>query len=138
VTTEPGILKRAGSISQQHAGRGDRALDLALSASTSETTFFTVEIDPALLVVGTNALTAEVHQSSATSSDMSFDLALSGTPQPKLQFQLMRGGRVWLFWSDERLGLEEASKIEGPWHALNGSSSPALMTPDGIRFYRLR
>jgi hypothetical protein len=42
-----------------------------------ENTFFASRINSALLQTGTNVLAVEVHQSSGTSSDMSFDLALT-------------------------------------------------------------
>ncbi len=42
-----------------------------------ETAFFSTRINSGLLQTGTNVLAVEVHQSSATSSDLSFDLALT-------------------------------------------------------------
>ncbi len=48
--------------------------------SSAETTFTTAQIDPSLLVAGTNVLAVEIHQVSPTSSDVSFDLELIGTP----------------------------------------------------------
>lgn len=44
-----------------------------------ETTFFPQEIDPGLLVEGTNTVAVELHQVSRSSSDTSFDLRLTGT-----------------------------------------------------------
>lgn len=43
-----------------------------------ESTFFTYEIDPGLLKDGTNVIAVEIHQASGTSSDISFDLELTG------------------------------------------------------------
>jgi hypothetical protein len=53
-------------------------LTLALSNVTGsdEDTFYEFFVDPQRLVVGTNVLAVEIHQSSATSSDISFDLEL--------------------------------------------------------------
>jgi len=45
---------------------------------SDETSFNTFQIDPALLRQGTNGLAVEIHQVSATSSDIRFDLELSG------------------------------------------------------------
>ena len=45
---------------------------------TDESTFFPTNISPSLLVSGTNLLAVEMHQDSVTSSDISFDLELSG------------------------------------------------------------
>ncbi len=44
-----------------------------------ENTWFTLDVNPNLLVPGTNTLAVEVHQASPTSSDVSFDLQLRGT-----------------------------------------------------------
>ena len=48
--------------------------------SSGETTFMTAQIDPSLLVAGTNVVAVEIHQVSPASSDVSFDLELIGTP----------------------------------------------------------
>jgi hypothetical protein len=55
-------------------------LSLALVAigGTDETTFYPLAVDPSLLVNGVNVLAAEIHQANATSSDIIFDLVLSG------------------------------------------------------------
>lgn len=47
--------------------------------SSDETAYFDLELDPALLVEGTNVIAVEVHQASVSSSDLSFDLRLVGT-----------------------------------------------------------
>jgi len=57
------------------------------NASTSiggndETTFQQTTLNPALLRPDTNVLAAEIHQSSSTSTDISFDLFLHGTVGP--------------------------------------------------------
>ena len=53
------------------------ATDLAIAASEQT---ITIDVDLADLVVGTNVLAVEVHQVAATSSDMSFDAALTALP----------------------------------------------------------
>ena len=45
---------------------------------TDESTFFTAVLSSAFLVSGVNTLAVEIHQSGATSSDISFDLELTG------------------------------------------------------------
>lgn len=45
---------------------------------TGETAYYDFNIGPAVLQAGTNTIAVEVHQSSAASSDVSFDLALYG------------------------------------------------------------
>mgnify|MGYP005833243737 CR=1 FL=1 len=46
---------------------------------TDESTFYTYDLDPSRLREGRNVLAVEVHQSGPASSDLSFDLELSGT-----------------------------------------------------------
>ena len=48
-------------------------------AGADESTFVQTTISPSLLVNGTNVLAVELHQSGATSSDISFDLQLIGS-----------------------------------------------------------
>ncbi|UCG46718.1 MAG: tandem-95 repeat protein [Phycisphaerales bacterium] len=48
-----------------------------------ETTYWQFSVSPALLVAGENILSAEAHQCNSTSSDLGFDLELTGTlPDP--------------------------------------------------------
>jgi len=51
-------------------------------SGAAENTFVTATLNPALLVNGTNVLAVEVHQSSPTSDDLSFDLELIGIRTP--------------------------------------------------------
>jgi len=44
-----------------------------------ETNFFATTLSPGALLNGTNVLAVEIHQANATSSDLGFDLELSGT-----------------------------------------------------------
>ncbi|MCF7847403.1 MAG: DUF2271 domain-containing protein [Kiritimatiellales bacterium] len=51
-------------------------------SSGDEDTYFVFSVDPSLMVLGRNVLAAEVHQVSASSSDLSFDAVLEAlTPQ---------------------------------------------------------
>jgi hypothetical protein len=52
---------------------------LALDAGSTENQFFSYTVPTASLVNGSNTLAVEVHQTSATSSDVSFDLSLAAT-----------------------------------------------------------
>ena len=56
-----------------------------VALAVGENSVFSVALVPTQLVVGTNVIAVEVHQNVAASTDLSFDLALtgnSGTPQP--------------------------------------------------------
>ena len=48
-------------------------------ADAAESQWFDVPVDPSRLVTGTNVVAVELHQSSASSSDISFDFELRGT-----------------------------------------------------------
>jgi hypothetical protein len=45
----------------------------------AESTFYSFNVSPALLANGTNTLAVEIHQANRTSTDVSFDLRLTGT-----------------------------------------------------------
>jgi hypothetical protein len=68
---------------------------LALSAvgGADETTYFSFPVQPSVLTSGINIIAVEVHQASAASSDLGFDLELSGT----VDLQLVRRGSVWKY-----------------------------------------
>ncbi len=53
-------------------------LTTAAAAGGSESTFFDTAADPALLVAGDNVVAVEIHQRTASSSDVSFNLDLVG------------------------------------------------------------
>ncbi len=52
---------------------------LAQDGSAEEDDFLQFTVDPALLVDGTNLIAAEIHQADVDSSDVSFDLELTGS-----------------------------------------------------------
>ncbi|MCF7762744.1 MAG: lamin tail domain-containing protein [Verrucomicrobia bacterium] len=54
----------------------------SVSSGANETSFFEQAVDAALLRTGNNVLAVEVHQANASSSDISFDLDLSGPRSP--------------------------------------------------------
>ncbi len=51
----------------------------AAIGGTDETTWLQTPLDKSVLVAGTNVIAVEIHQQSATSSDVSFDLELRAT-----------------------------------------------------------
>ncbi len=57
-----------------------------------ETAFYSQAVNSSLLVSGTNALAAEIHQSSGTSSDIIFDLELAGALLPPNQSPVVDAG----------------------------------------------
>jgi hypothetical protein len=117
----------------------------------NEAASFSTNVSPALLVEGSNVLAVEVHQQSATSSDMSFNLALTaaGFDRPALTAR-MAGNRVELTWPLLPTGfsLESAATFstETVWQLetnsiaiTNGENNVTFdPQPAGSRFYRLR
>lgn len=68
-------------IIRSNLPEGELTAATTASATTSdaaETSRWITALDPALLVEGTNILAAEVHQAAPDSSDLSFDLSLTG------------------------------------------------------------
>lgn len=56
--------------------------DLSANNGGSESAYHQIELDPADLVEGENVLAIEVHQITASSSDLGFDFSLAGTVPP--------------------------------------------------------
>lgn len=77
-------------------------------AGSDEVTFFDQPLDPSLLVAGENILVVEVHQSSPTSSDLGFNLSLTGirsTPGASVgvRWTQLAGPGITTFSDDEIL-----------------------------------
>ena len=116
---------------------GDVAFDTYTGQTTaSESTFYATPIDPGMLEEGRNLLAVEVHQAGPTSSDLSFDLELTGRNWPRLHW-LPNGAELILYWFDESAELETAPGPGGPWESLGQVRSPFLAFPPAPSFYRL-
>jgi len=118
-----------------------------------ETAWFDASVDPGLLQRGSNLLAVEVHQSSATSSDLHFDLKLTGlilsTRATAASLHVRRDAEgVWLVWSagsegwalysTEDLGPRATwSRELGAIEAVDGESRFRLAGDGSARFYRL-
>jgi hypothetical protein len=108
------------------------------ASTTFENQQDTATIAASNLVAGTNILAVEIHQESATSSDVSFDFELIGVPLPRVEL-LRIGSKGLLFWDDTAYGLESAPEVTGPWSTVSGATSPYNLTPvEPATFYRLR
>ena len=122
---------------------GVTAITLAsatVSGPAAALTFYTNILSATNLVTGTNFLAVEVHQASTTSSDLGWEMEVSGLPLPPPRLGLTRlGTDVVLYWSDVSFGLEEASDVTGPWTTVPNAATPTGVLPvNGQRFYRLR
>jgi hypothetical protein len=104
-----------------------------------------IDLPVAPLRKGRNILAAEVHQSSDTSSDLSFVAQLTGEV-PRLESTTLSlsitpaPGGFTLSWEFPEAMLEEAPSVTGPWTPVTpAAASPHLVTPAGTeRYFRLR
>jgi hypothetical protein len=110
------------------------------SSSADALGFWTNLIPVTNLVAGLNVIAAEVHQATATSSDIGWDLELQGlgaTPPPRVNL-VPFGGDAVLYWNDPTFGLEEADDVTGPWRSATPSNSPSTSVISSNRFFRLK
>ena len=119
------------------------ATNLSVSDAPPDNTADRTNLNPALLVAGTNLVAVEIHQHRTDSSDVSFELTLTGEPAPPAPLPELLWGRFAdgdvLAWSDARFGLETAEHVTGPWLRLDGAWSPfGIPGTSGTSFYRLR
>jgi hypothetical protein len=111
-----------------------------VSGAAATLTFYTNTISATNFVAGTNVIAVEVHQSTATSSDIAWHLEVVGLPAPqppKLLFTQLGADGV-LYWNDNAFGLEEADVVTGPWRPASPTNSPSGSPMTGTRFFRLK
>jgi hypothetical protein len=102
-------------------------------------TIWTNAVPSSLFLPGTNVIAVEVHQSTATSSDIAWHMELVGLPTPPLpRVNFARlGTDAVLYWNEAGFALEEADVVTGPWRVVT-SNSPAATAVQSNRFFRLR
>lgn len=112
--------------------------------TNGENTIDTATLAASFLQPGTNLAAVEIHQQSATSSDVSFDFELIGNPAPPppppqtLYWGLLSGGMT-LAWGDSSFVLEQSTNLmAGSW-TLATNRSPWIVLPGQPQlFFRLR
>ncbi len=72
------VYLNGAEVFRQNLPAGEILFTTAAAANVDDPSFYQANVPPALLLNGTNVVAVEIHQSSATSSDISFDLDLSG------------------------------------------------------------
>ncbi len=117
-------------------------LTLATNAlAQDETTlFYNQTVAAQVLVQETNMAAVEIHQSSTTSSDLSFDLHLTGTPRPGptlLKTAHMTDTLVF-YWEGPEYSLERADDLDGPWTVVASGNPYSVPLTGGQGFFRLR
>lgn len=103
-----------------------------------------------ILVAGQNIIAVEVHQDSATSSDLSFDLMLwdlsAGPSGPRLTLSRPDDTHMTISWDASAAGYRLQSNTDlgnpGGWidvqTGITGAGSLTVATTGGPKFYRLR
>ena len=89
---------------------------------TDETAFYSQSVDPALLLSGPNLLAAEIHQANGTSSDIIFDLELSGEASPPNQPPSAAAG------ADQTVTLPASATLSGTANDDGMPFTPGLLT----------
>ncbi|MEJ6642653.1 MAG: hypothetical protein QNL33_05305 [Akkermansiaceae bacterium] len=113
-----------------------------ITQSGDEDLFFEQSISASKLRQGVNVIAVEVHQATATSSDVSFDFELIVNPAVPLTFRLLKaGGELNLLWrGEEGLTLQSSQHLNGDWVNLAGAVSPLIVVPNesaSSLFFRL-
>jgi len=106
---------------------------------SAETTYLNPTLTTGALAAGNNVMAVEIHQRAGDSSDISFNLGLTGiapSQAPRL-FIGRLGDEIALSWRESGWTLEEAAAPTGSWTALAGES-PVVVASTGVRFFRLR
>ncbi len=113
--------------------------DFATNATDNGTVIQSATLPLTALVDGTNVLAAEVHQTTANSSDLAFDLRLTANPlPPPVRLQAVGlGGELVLYWSDAGYQLEAAPQPSGPWSSLPAMNPQAVSVLGDQRYFRL-
>ena len=119
----------------------DPAYNYFIGGPTQENATLNTTISPTFLVNGTNTIAVEIHQESATSSDISFDFELVATYEVPFELHLAEtGGDPIIYWFDPAATLQHATDLSlGDWTTVPGAQSPIrldLSQPRG--FFRLR
>lgn len=117
-----------------------------------ESTYYETDLDPAILNSGTNLIAVEVHQSAPDSSDLSFNLQLTGlrplptSAPPVLSAQVLDGVlRIhWTAGGNYALEASASLDAQASWglivtqpETIDGENSVALPLDPQSRFFRL-
>ncbi len=111
---------------------------LANAGPTEPQTVESLDVSANDLVYGENVLAVEVHQSSATSSDIVFGAELIATISscvPPLTV-VRSGNNVTLTWPDASFRLEKSSNLNGGWTPQAGASGVSVPAAGNL-FFRL-
>ena len=133
------VYLNGSEVARSNIGLGAVAYSTLASNATNENAYYQIDLPNAALMqlqTGSNVLAVEVHQSSLTSSDLSFDLDLIATLSSQV-FELVKlPPSDYLFWTDAAAVLQESDDLTN-WSSTDAQSPFPIMTGDARRFYRL-
>jgi hypothetical protein len=123
---------------------------LASVGGSEETAVFETDLDPALILQGTNVLAVEVHQYAADSSDLRFSLQIAGLLRPTASAPRLNlsgaAERIRLAWPLTAVGysLQESDSPSAAWRtseesigAEGGLYFTTFPATNAARYYRL-
>ncbi|HOK77691.1 MAG TPA: hypothetical protein PLW35_08220 [Verrucomicrobiota bacterium] len=113
------------------------------SSAPPDNTVDKTDVSPGVLRGGTNLLAVEIHQYSSDSSDISFDLALTGQPTPAPQAPVIYSGtfdgRFVVAWSGRDCLLLESTNLNaGTWSIVTNRSPFVVRPSTDERFFKLQ
>ena len=141
------VYLNGNEVFRSNIGAAPTFLTLATAAAGDDGTTYVRSNAPNTLIAGNNVVAVEVHQSSFTSSDLTFDLMLWGSTAvvtgPTLTITLNANGSVTVTWNGggTLIGSNDPSLPRASWTAVAGATSPhtfAAGTLAPFRFYAVR
>lgn len=138
------VYLNGSEIGRSNIADGPVTYTTEASNASPENVFIDMPVPSNLLPLlqdGENVIAVEIHQSSLTSSDLSFDLELLATiaSAPSSERGLTTfGGQHYLYWIDPTLELEASDNLTN-WSPIRTKTSPFQISTDAPRkFFRLR
>ena len=112
------------------------------SSAPPDNTVDKADLNPDILRAGTNLVAVEIHQYSSDSSDISFDLALTGQPAPAPQAPVIYSGtfdgRFVVAWSGQDCLLLESTNLNAATWGIVTNRSPFVVRPSTDKqFFKL-
>jgi hypothetical protein len=112
-----------------------------ISPATATQRFWTNTFPASVLQAGANLLAVEVHQATATSSDIAWEMEVIGippAPPPRVNISRL-GPNAVLYWTDPSFTLEQSpAAVPTSWSPAGPASPIAVPPTNAMRVFRLR
>ena len=123
------IAEPSTQIPYTIAASGGTSFAASVVGGADETsTFYSTNVNPSLLLNGTNVLAVEIHQANTNSSDISFDLDLCGSATPPNQGPSVNAG------ADQTVTLPASASLNGDLSDDGLPIPPGLLTFGWTKF----